>query len=36
MYNKLVNTVLCVNGSTFIFVYIDDKNNKNSYNKDAL
>lgn len=35
-YNKLVNTVLCVNDSTFIFVYIEDKTNKNTSNNDVL
>lgn len=35
-HNKLVNTVLCVNNSTFIFIYIDNKNKNASGNRDAL
>lgn len=36
MFNKLVNTVLCVNGSTFIFIYIEDKVKKNYNNRNIL
>lgn len=36
MHNKLVNTVLCVNGSMFIFVYIDDQGKKGSDNRNVL